>query len=112
AVQMIFAYVVVRPDQAALEDREVALDRVGSHVAASVFLDDVIHSFMFQEIPLKFFVLSGLIGMNASVSRNLRVEDRAQRRGINAGDVERAHGSFALNQREDRIQVAMAFALN
>ena len=42
-VQMLFGAVLVGAAHPALEDREIAFDRVGGHVAANVFVGGVFH---------------------------------------------------------------------
>src|SRR5688500_2783270 len=43
AVKVLFANMMERADQAALEDRKVAFDRVGRDVAANIFACAMVH---------------------------------------------------------------------
>src|SRR5712664_411078 len=56
ALQMRFADVMICSDQAALEDGEVAFNRVRRNRAASIFLGAVIHGLMRCELAVQFAI--------------------------------------------------------
>lgn len=60
----------------ALEDAEIAFDRVRRHVAAHVFLKAVVHGIMRGEVLAEVVVLQCLVGVDHGIRCDVRLEDR------------------------------------
>lgn len=99
AVQMRFADMEVAADDAALEDRKEALDRIGMERAAHIFLGPVVQDFV-PEVAAHVAILPGVVSAEDRSIVNLPDEDGTQVSGGNAGDVHGADTTTALDQRQ------------
>lgn len=100
ALKMLFANMMERADQTALQQSEARFDGVGRHIAARVFLRGVVHNVMRREVLADFLVDAGLIRHQRGLLGDLRIEDRAQRLRADVGNVEGTLLAVALDQRD------------
>ena len=89
---MLLADMVEMPIDAALEDREIAFDRVCvPEAAANVFLDRMVDGAVAVEVLSDRGIDGALIGHEVGLAVNLSFEDRLQGRGVHGRDVLRSH---------------------
>ena len=73
---------LIHADHASLEDRKVALNGVGRHVAAGVLLIRVLHRLVLGKALADVRLVLGFIGVKAGLRRSVRFDERADlRRG-------------------------------
>ena len=111
-LEMLFADMVERADDPALEDGEITLDRVGVRVPANIFSRLMVHGVMVlehrgEDAELAFAIRHKvrLLGIQ------LRVQDRAQGLGVDGVNVEGADPATSLDQREHTLFVNPADGL-
>ena len=101
ALEVLLADVLVHAVDAALQDAEIVLDRVGvPEATADVFLDRVIDRAVADELAAYLNVGTGFIGHKVAFAVDLSNQDRAQGLGIDGGDVERVHLAVAFHKSE------------
>jgi hypothetical protein len=104
ALQVLFAHAMKRADDAALEDGEIAFNGVSVNVTAHVFARKVIDRLMAGNPLASDKQRAFAVRHQASISRvHLFREDRLERLGVNDRNMERAHVTAALNQREHAL---------
>src|SRR5260370_15209620 len=101
ALQMLLRDVVIGAHDPALEDGEVAFDRVGVSLAAHVLTDPVVDRFVFGEHRAENAVLALAIGHQERRLIKLRFKDGAQGLCGDIRDVLRPDLAAALDDRKD-----------
>src|SRR6266513_1869820 len=109
-LKMLFANMVIRPDQAALQKREEAFNRIGVHDAAHILKLSMIDGVVTGELPAEFGIDAAFIGHEVRIALNLAHQDRLQGLGIHAVDVEGTHVPTTLDQCNDLVLVVPARA--
>src|SRR6266852_642111 len=89
-LEMVLANMVIRPDQAALQDIKETLGTVDVRNPASVFLITMIDGGMLREFFANIDIGSSFIGHKMRVLRNLTAQDGREVLGINTRYVETA----------------------
>jgi hypothetical protein len=105
ALQMLLAHALVNASKTALQDREVALNRVRRHVAANVLFAATGRGLMGCKLAVKLGVPAELVRMDRGVALHVGANDGLEVLSRNARDVEGAHCAVALDQREDLLLV-------
>src|SRR3954470_12574807 len=100
-MQVLLAAMLVDAFHAALEDREIAFDRVGADVAANMFFLAVIDSLMAGEFGTDCFVPRCLIRHQIALATNIDTNDRDQLAQRPPFDMEAACAALAFHQREN-----------
>jgi hypothetical protein len=102
-VQMGFRNVLVNAVNAALENTEIALNRVGMHVAANIFPSTVGDSAVRSEVVADIGIKLGLIGHEVAFERDIPSHDAADGIGPNGGHMERADLAVALDKSDNGL---------
>src|SRR3990167_6039312 len=108
SLQVLFAHALVNARQAALEDREVAFNRVRMHGATDVFASTMRNGLMTGRDGSKDAVLPRFVRHQVRVGCHVRLENRLERLGGHVRDVERTHLPAALHKGEHRVLVRVA----
>ncbi len=108
---MLFAAVLVHALHAALEDREIAFDRVRVDFTATVFARRVMHRAMIGEVHADFLILASLVRHNAGLARHVFEDHRPNGRDLGVFHHERAGLSLSANEGTNRMFVAETTAL-
>src|SRR5207249_1293101 len=104
-VQMLNAYMVKRANQAALEDAEIALNRVGMRVPARVLPARVVESTVASELAPDLAVVLGVIRHQVALLIGLLVQHATDSARRGARNMEAANVATALNQRDNDVLV-------
>src|SRR5690348_2267037 len=99
---MLLRAMLVDAEHAALEDREVAFNRVGCDLAtaatlANVLLGGVVDRFVFGELAARPDVGGVFVGMQDALARGVRDQNRAQCVGGKVFDLDGASAPAALH---------------
>lgn len=94
-----FANMEVATDNPALEDREIALDRISVERPAHIFFGSVVHDFM-PEVAAHMPILARVVGAQDRSVIDLADEDWAKVGGGDAGNVHGTDTTVALDQRQ------------
>lgn len=81
-----------------LQDRKITFDGIGINVAANIFLDRMVDSFMASKALADLRIEFALIGAQIRLGRNLLFDDRLEVGGIDVRDVERCDATTAFDQ--------------
>lgn len=98
-VQVLLADVVERPDDAALQDAEVAFDGVAVDVAANVLIRAMVNHAVRSELLADMVVTARRVRHEIGSAVSVLVQDRAQRLSADVGDMVGAGTTATLNQR-------------
>ena len=79
---MVIATMLIHASHAALKDTEEPLDRVCRYVATSIFAFRMINALMLNEFLAWFFVVLGLVGMQAAIKNNIVEQNLVDGLGI------------------------------
>lgn len=121
-MQMLLAAMLVDALHAALEDREIAFNRVRmdhERFAArqapnvrvtNIFLVTMVDREMCAELCADLGVETGLVGHELGLTRDILANDRHDFRGARAIDMETASGAVALDERKHHILMKTAGA--
>src|SRR5580704_1037764 len=113
-MQVGFADVLVDTVNTALENREEAFDSVGSDdpiaLAAHVFVSGMFDGSVRREVPADAGELAAFIGHEVTFRRSVAVQNRVDGFAANGRHVEGPRGAVALDQRQNRIHVAVTVA--
>src|ERR1700723_3293198 len=109
---MRLADVVERVEDAALQEREMALDRIGVRKTAvlAVFLCPVNPAAVTGELIADARIDRAVVGHNVRLAAGVLDDDRAQVLGRDVGDGKAGGFAVALDQRDDRHLAAGAAA--
>jgi hypothetical protein len=99
-LQMLLADVMIDAIDAAFQDREISLDRVGVGVATDILFCRVIHSLMAGEALADRCIEAALVSAQIRLRRNLLFEDRLEIGGIDVRDMKGRDATFALHKRD------------
>ena len=99
-LKVLRADVVIGADDAAFEDREISLNRIGVSVAANVLIGAVVDRFVAGELFSDVVVLAAFVRHQRRLAADLSNQDRAQRLAAHLWHMERADLSAALDQSE------------
>lgn len=102
-LQVLLADVVIHADDSALQNREIAFDRIGVRVAAHVFLRGMIDGLMAGETFSRFPIDAALVSTQVRLRRDLFSEDGLEVRGVHFCDMEGRDAALALDQCDDRF---------
>src|ERR1700674_4918027 len=110
---MLLRNVVIDAIDAALHDREIALNRVGVHVATGVLADAVIDRSVLIEKTAQALRCCTFVCVDDSRTINLSLNNRAKVLRIDGRDMVRANTAAALDKRIDRLftNAARSFVL-
>lgn len=103
ALQMLRANVVERADDAALEDREKAFNRVRVNVASDVVSFGVGDMAVTRKMLVNALIARKFIGHDGCRGLDLSLKDRLQGSAVNRCNMVRAHIPAALHQRENGL---------
>src|SRR5665213_226505 len=110
-LQVGFAHAMIDAGNAAFQDREKSLDRIGVNVAPHVFARLVLDMVALEPAS---GILRGviLVGIDRGAARDVLRHDPREIGTVDLRDMEGANASAALNQRKDRrLTARRAFAL-
>src|SRR6185312_17572361 len=99
---MLLFAVLIHTLHAALEDRKVAFDRIGVHVAAHVFVVRVGDGFMGREFFADAHVEAAFVSMQARFAGDIVSHDLVDAFAVGISGIERAHSAAAFQQRHNR----------
>ncbi len=107
--QMFFAYVMIHADDAALEDREITLNRVCMSVAANIFLRGMIDSQMARKAFACAPIDTAFISPKVRLWRNLLNQNGFEVRAGHIRDMEGGNTTLTLDQRNNRFLAGRLF---
>lgn len=114
AMQVGFADVLIHAVHAAFEDREEAFDGIGGDdpfaLAAYVFVRSVFDGSVRGKVPADAGEHATFIGHEIAFRRSVAAQDRVNVLAAHGRHVERPDAAVPLDQREDRIHMAVAVA--
>src|SRR6202044_706255 len=106
---MLFGAMLVHADHAALENRIVALDRIGVDIApAHIFFGTVINGVVGGELFPDRLVLIGLVSHQAAFAADVGAENRDDIRNAGALDMKAPRRSAALHKGQHHVLVSRA----
>ncbi len=95
----------------ALEDRVEALDGVRVYVTAHILAEAVLGEVVSGEVLAERTILTGFVGHDVGLGRDVRLDDRQQIGRLGAVHMEGAGGTAALNQGQNGVLMGGPAAL-
>lgn len=97
-MQVLFGAMLIGATHAALEDRKVAFDGVGMHVAANVFLAGMLDGLMVCKVRRHAGIEAAFVGIEDALAGNVVGNESGNVFLGRAGNMEGANRTVPLNQ--------------